>query len=532
MASPFRESAEAPSLSQALTLKRYLRTLREHVILIVVCVVVAGAAAVAYVKTAPKKYSAQSEMLVSPLPADTTLIGLPVLITSGDPTQDVLTGASLVTTTPVATAVLNALQLRESPQDLLASVQAAPVGQTDLISIQADASSAAQAQRIANEFATQVVATRATALHTAIADELPGLKAQAAALPPAERNGPGTVGGQIDQLDQLRTSNDPTITIAATAALPSGPYSPRTKLTVLAALFGGLIVGLGAAFLVDALDPRLQRADQMRKLMPVPILARIPRERRETRGKPILPEQLSFAAAEGYRTMRTMLTSHATEHSRSFLVTSSSPEEGKTTTAINLASALAQGGSSTILIDADLRRPTVASAFGLTVQYGTEHVLSGEVKLADALLTPWSDSTLRVLAVHNPGVDRADKLTLAVAHNLIEQATALADFVVIDAPPLTTVIDALPLARLADDVLVVARLSVSKLSKISELEDLLYEQDQYPTGVVLIGDSPRRRNAYDYAPEESGQTSFRRPRSARGPRERPPASEPVPTGSD
>jgi len=104
--------------------------------------------------------------------------------------------------------------------------------------------------------------------------------------------------------------------------------------------------------------------------------------------------------------------------------------------------------------------------------------------------------------------------------------------VVIDAPPLTTVIDALPLARLADDVLVVARLSVSKLSKISELEDLLYEQDQYPTGVVLIGDSPRRRNAYDYAPEESGQTSFRRPRSARGPRERPPASEPVPTGSD
>ncbi|MBV8987769.1 MAG: hypothetical protein JO372_04325, partial [Solirubrobacterales bacterium] len=238
---------------QGQTFKRYLRTLREHIWLILLCTVLTTAAAAVYVELAPRKYSAQSEMLVSPVPADNSnLVGLPVLISSGNQTTDVLTAASLMTTSQVATAVINALHLNETPTALLANVQATPIGQSNLVAIQATAPSAGQAQAIANEFADQVVATRTTTLHAAISKVIPGLQSQAAGLPPAERNGPGTVGAQVAQLQQLLSSNDPTITIAAPASLPTGPSSPKKTTTLAAALFAGLIIGIGLAFLVDA----------------------------------------------------------------------------------------------------------------------------------------------------------------------------------------------------------------------------------------------------------------------------------------
>jgi tyrosine-protein kinase len=364
-----------------------------------------------------------------------------------------------------------------------------------------------QAQAVANQFATQVIATRTTALHNAIDAILPGLKTQLAALTPSQKTASaGTLGAQISELEQLRLSNDPTITIAAPAALPVAPYTPKTKLSIAAGLFAGLILGLGAAFGLHTLDPRLRREEQVRDLLELPLLARIPRERSRTQGRPMVPGELSFLALEGYRTLRTLLTSRAAGKPRAFLVTGSSPAEGKTTSAINLAVSLAQGGARVILIDADLRRPTIAATLGLRLTYGTEHVLIGEVGLAQALEQVRFERTLvQILAVQRGGVDLANRLSFAVSERLINDAKELADYVVIDSPPLTEVIDTLPLAKLADDVLIVARLGASRLSKLSELHDLLVEQGTGASGLVLIGESPRAGGYYyaeHHAPPE------------------------------
>jgi len=484
---------------------------------VVGCVVIATAVAAAYVKLAPRRYSAQAQMLISPISStDTTLFSLPVLHSSSDPTRDVLTAASLITTPQVADAVVRDLQLRESPGALLASVQATPLNQSNLVSISADASSASQAQAIANDFANEVISTRSAALHAAVAVMLPGIRTQVAALPPAERSGPGTLGDELSQLEQLQTSKDPTITLAAPASLPTGPYTPQTKLSLAAGLFGGLILGIGAAFGFHALDPRLRREEQLRELFDLPILARIPRERMRRRDRPMLPREMSFAAHEGYRTLRTMLTSRAAGEPRAYLVTGSSPAEGKTTSAVSLAASLAQGGARVVLIEADLRRPTIASTLGLELDYGTEHVVTGEVELAEALtVVKFEGVPVRVLAVHKAGMQLADRLSFAAAQRLIREAMELADFVVIDSPPLTAVIDALPLAQLADEVLIVARLGSSKLSKLSELHELLMEQGSYASGLVLIGESPMRRVPYYYSDEESQGLRARRGGEAR-----------------
>jgi succinoglycan biosynthesis transport protein ExoP len=480
--------------------RSYLQVLRERIWLVLACVVIATGAAVAYVETAPKEYTAQAQMLVSPVPSDNaTLFDLPVLHGSNDPTQDVLTASSLMSTPQIAQATAKALGLSQAPSAVLAQVQVLPLGQSNLVSIQAVAPTASRAQALANGFAREIVATRTGALHAAIATILPGLKAQAAALPTTQRNGVGTLGDQVSQLQQLQHGPDPTVSIASLAERPSGPSSPKTHLSIIAGLLAGLIIGIGAAFAFHALDPRLRREEQIRQVFDAPILARIPREPIRKFERPRLPIDLSFAAQEGYRTLRTMLTSSAAGEPRVYLVTGSSPSEGKTTSAISLAISLAHAGSRVILIEADLRRPMIAATLGVQSNYGTEHVLDGQVQLADALTTTTLEgASLGVLTVHQAGVQTVDRMSFGVARRLIRDARRLADFVVIDSPPLTTVIDALPLAQLADEVLVVVRLNVSRMNKLNELRELLASQ---PTkgGIVLIGGSPRRSSPYYYA---------------------------------
>jgi capsular exopolysaccharide synthesis family protein len=482
------------------SLIHYGMVLRERAWVIVACTLLALIAAIAYVELAPKVYQAQAEIEVQAAsPNDSVLSALPVLHQTGDPTEDVLTAASLITTEPVAQSVAGALGHGLTAATALGSVQATPIGQTGLVAIQAASSSPQQARDLANAFVAKTIALSTAKMRAAINLELPAYVAELTQVPRAQRYGPGSLGEQVDELEQLLHQNNPTLVSAAPATLPTAPSSPQKKLSLAAGLIGGLLLGVGVAFIFHALDPRIRREEQLRERFGLPILARIPRQP-HSRPRPLLPSELTPGVHEGYRTLRTTLAARSPSgESRAILITGSAPSEGKSTTAMGLAAALAQGGGRVILIEADLRKPTFAQSFNLSEFNGVERVLIGKVELSKAVVPVRIDGVpLRVLAAHRSAAQISGGLSFAVVRKLINDAKMIADFVVIDSAPLTEVIDALPFAQAADEVLIVARLDQTRINRLDELDDLLTQHGVTRIGLVLIGEHPMRGPRYYY----------------------------------
>jgi capsular exopolysaccharide synthesis family protein len=473
-------------------------------------------AAIAYVATADKVYKADADLLVTPVTGDDpTLTGLPLLRESADPTRDVETAARLVTTRDVAARAKRQLHLADPPSGLLHKVEAEPVAQSNIVSITASASSAKLARDLANAFADGVVAERSEELRRSIDQRIPRLRERVSS--GETGGGPDSPASELSQLTSLKESGDPTLRVETRAATPPSQSEPRPVLTLGAGLLAGLILGISGAFAMHALDPRLRREDQLRELYSLPVLARIPRERkapteihgkrrfgfgpRRTRRRPLSPGQLSPTTLESFRTLRTMLAAsrrgRGQGEGRSVLVTGPSPSEGKTTTAINLAASFALAGHRVILIEADFRRPTVGEALGVRPRVGIGKVLLGNVPVEEALVSakPFGDS-LRLLLVDRADDWLAEVLSLPAATALLAEAERLADYVVIDSPPLTEVIDALPLAQQVDDVVLVVRLGASNLSQLTRLGDLLEQHRIQPSGFVVVGVGSSDESSY------------------------------------
>ena len=194
------------------------------------------------------------------------------------------------------------------------------------------------------------------------------------------------------------------------------------------------------------------------------------------------------------------------------LVTSPSPSEGKSTTAINLASSLALAGNRVILIEADLRRPSIGDALEVSTHYGTGSVLLGMADFQDALVeTKAYGRYLRLLLADKSGAASgfmADQLFLPAAADLVQEAKGLADYVIVDSPPLSEVIDALPLAQQVDEVLVVVRLGRTQLIKLQNLAELLARHDIEPVGFAVVGVQATGEGYYytpTSAPSERGR---------------------------
>lgn len=492
---------------EELGLKRYVETIRERIWLILVAVLVTTAAAVAYVLTAPKTYEAEADLLVTPIASD-TLPSLPLIRQSSDPTRDVETAARLVTNNDVAERVKSELGIEESAEDLLKKVSAEPVAQSNIVAVRGEESSPEEATDLANAFAEAAVTEQTEQLHEEIDNQIAGLQSQL-------QTGEGSLGPRLAELQALRSSPDPTLRVETTADLPENQASPRPALTVAGGLLAGLVIGIAGAFAAQILDPRLRREDQLRRRYRLPILARVPRDQGR-RDQPLTPSRVSSATAEAYRTLRTTLERPAAENlgSRAILVTGPSPGEGKTTTALNLATSLALAGRRVILIEADLRRPALASALGIEEAHaGVVSVLIENVGLQDALVaSPTYGPNLQVLVADFSGGWIAELFSIPAAQRLIDDARAMADFVIVDSPPLTEVVDALPLARKCDDVLIVTRLGKTRLDRIARLGELLADNGIRPVGFAVIGVPPPGRSEYRYymePPQADGQETGR-----------------------
>jgi succinoglycan biosynthesis transport protein ExoP len=493
---------------EELGLKSYLETIRERKVLVIVSTLVCALVAIAYVAVAQKTYKAEADMLITPVAAD-TLPSLPLIRQSADPTRDVETAAKLVTNVDVAARVKAQLHLSDSPQDLLKKVTAEPIAQTNIVAVSAEESSKAEARDIANAFANQAVAEQTDKLHREIASQFQGLKASLGA------SGTSDSTGTLAELQALSTGPDPSIRVETLADLPQSPASPRPALTVVGGILAGLVLGIVGAFASQILDPRLRREEQLRRRYRLPILARIPKEGAR-RDKPLGPRHLSPVAAEAYRTLRATISRppDETKAAQVILVTGPSASEGKSTTAVNLASSLALTGRDVILIEADLRRPSLGSVLDLKpTDGGVVSVLIEHTRLTQALVSsPTYGPHLRVLLADQAGGGWVtDLFSIPAADAMVKDARRLADYVIIDSPPLNEVIDALPLARQADDVLLVARIGQTRLDKLGRLADLLAESGITPIGFAVIGTPRPGRRDYRYYTQTSSDGDRGRP---------------------
>ena len=339
---------------------RYAEIIRERRKLIILCVLVVTIVAGVYAKLASPEYKAEAHLLVTPVNSETNLIGLGLISSTGNPTGDVSTAASLVTTSEVA-ALVAAKIGGTTGRAVLGQVSAVPVAQSNVVAVTGTASTAHGAQAVANGFAIATVQNRTRTLHRQLEAIIPTLKSQVETLPATQRNGPGSLGERLASLQTLLAGPDPTISVESLAQRPDVPSWPRTKLSVIAGALVGLIIGLGAAFALESLDPRVRREETLRRLFRLPVLARVPRERRPaSRNLPVRPGELSPAAQESYRMLRVALGARGrVKGTRSIMITGSTRSEGKSTVSLNLAATLAFSGHK---VDPRRGRPAPALA--------------------------------------------------------------------------------------------------------------------------------------------------------------------------
>jgi capsular exopolysaccharide synthesis family protein len=493
-------------------LSRYVETVRERFWVILAAVVVTTGIAILYVLTATKTYVATSDMLITPITGDDpVLTSLGLLRESSDPTRDVQTASQLIANIDVAKRAGENLETDESPEALLAGVTAEPVANSNIVAVAASETSPEYAAEVANAFAKAAVDERTARMHDQIAARLPRLEAIANADPNVEgvtETAGVSVAAQIAELQTLQSGPDPTMRVQTSASAPASPSSPKKTLSVIAGLIAGLILGIGGAFALQVLDPRLRRESQLRRLYRLPVLARIPKAPRSRSNRPLPPGRTSPFISEAYRTLRATLAGPAgreedSGHGRVILITGSSPSEGKTTSAVNLAASLALLGKRVVLIESDLRRPVLGRLLGASPEKGgVVSVLIGKSELPDALVqTDTYGSNLQLLLAEPDYREGwiTDLFSTPAAAEMISTAREIADFVIIDSPPINEVVDALPLAIAADDVLLVVRLGHSRLDKLRELGELLAENDVSPTGFIIVGTQRPAKGQYHYA---------------------------------
>jgi capsular exopolysaccharide synthesis family protein len=257
---------------------------------------------------------------------------------------------------------------------------------------------------------------------------------------------------------------------------------------------------VGVAFLRERLDDRLRGRGDLEVQSGAPVLAVVPHlgSWKKDHTTVVTLEEPKAAASEAFRMLRTGLLFAATQRElKTILVTSANPGEGKTATVANLAVVLAQANKRVIAVSADLRKPRLHRFFGMKNDQGLTHVLAGEIESHEALLHPGGDH-LGVLASGPVPGNPAEVLTSEAMGELLSKLKEVADFVLLDLPPVLAVSDALALAPFADGVILVADAEHTSRHAVAQARHQLDQVNAHVIGAMLNNFDPSRARAYPY----------------------------------
>jgi capsular exopolysaccharide synthesis family protein len=489
-----------PQPTRILDLRDYARMIRASLRVVLVCALVVAIAAAGYVLLKPPVYEAHANVLVEAVinPAFSNLPGS----TSNVLQPDLNTEAQVVKSTDLASAVITALNLNTTPQQLLGGLHVSVVLNTSLMQIGYVSPNPVTAAKVANSFANQYLVQRRAAVQQLanrvirlLTKQINGqrssynrLESKIAFL--ANSTSPTdlitrqqlehqafliyqtirTEKSQVLAVQELASTSEGG-RIVQTAVAPASPVGPNLPLAIAVGLFLGAIIGSGIAVGRGLWADRVQGRDELSDVIGAPALGVIPHvdswvKRTEaelvTRDEPMSP------AAEAYRLLATNVRfARSARPQELIVVTSALPEEGKSTTASNLAVVLAESGLRTLLVDADLRRPRAKLFLGVPDGRGLQEALGGSLDLSD-LIFQTRVPGLWILRSGRTAEDPAALLASPRSERVFSDLRRAADIVICDAPPVLPVADASILAERADSVLVVHDPRISSRTSLAE----------------------------------------------------------------
>ncbi len=492
-----RQEPEAPNL------ERTLGILRRRGLLIVMSVVVVAGAAFGFSKHQTKKYTATASLAFNANPLSQQIAGLPgSSFSSSDLLAQEASNVELAKSGDAAGNTADVLGHGLTEEKIFGSLSIEGVGESSVVDVAATTTSPALSAEIANTYARRFVTEqRRSQLHyyrTALAI----VRRQLAALSPQERAGSGGLELQnraqtLSLLAELREAN---VKVAAEAAVPTAPSSPRTSRNVILGVIVGLLIGLGLAFLFERFDRRIRQPEDLERIYRLPLLGSIPespalsRSRRGKGARSVLPP----AEAEAFSLIRAHLRFFNVDRDvRTILIASPAPGDGKTTVARHLAEAAARLGARVLLMEVDLRHPTLAAQLDIQTGSGLAGVLLDSTPMGEAaqpvdlVASPNERVRGRTVDVLTAGAmlppNPGELLDSRAMEALLRQAESAYDLVVIDAPPLNAVSDAFPLLTKVDGVVIVGWVGRSRRDAAERLHKVLTGSGASLLGVVANG---------------------------------------------
>jgi capsular exopolysaccharide synthesis family protein len=300
---------------------------------------------------------------------------------------------------------------------------------------------------------------------------------------------------QQKELRVVANSRANNVQVMERGDVPRFPISPNPRRDWITAILAGLTIAIGLAFGIEYMDDSVKTPEDITRRLKIPLLGLVPSVRGE---RVLLTEAVPHDFGEAFRSLRTSLVfTSAAERTRIIGVTSSQPLEGKTTTAANLALALALGGSRVLLIDADMRRPGLHKTIGLQNEIGLSHLLVGQARVREAVQRTSEPNLVAITAGRTPPNPSELLASERMNNFLANLGSGPFDWVIVDTPPVLAVTDAVILApRMSSIVFVVGSEMTRRVHAERALETLRASRPRSISAVLNRVDFDRNKYYY------------------------------------
>lgn len=454
--------------ADGMTILDLFTAVKKHIITAIVTLVVVLAAVAGYTFTRTPQYTASAQLLATYSGIAQTDASAGALSSGASYiNSQIQTYPELVKTEAVLQPVIDKLGLSTTVSALAGEVTASNPKSTMLVEISVTDADAKKASSIANEVAES-------------------LKDQITA--PLTTN------------EGVKITSPVNLQVVQTAYVPSSPSSPDIKANFVAGLAGGIVLGLIAAIVKDLADRRVRQAADAQAIIDVPVLGTLTASDVYKEKAPVIIAKPASPEAEEIRRLRTNLSFALPENNLSnvIVVTSASQHEGKTITSVNLATAFAETGSSVLLIDADVRSPSVAPQLGIEGNVGLTHLLTGKLSAQDAIQRYWKPN-FHVLPAGKQSMNPSIMLNSRAMKSLIAQVAGHYDHVIIDTAPMRVANDAAVFVKEGGELLLVVGLGVAEKKQLRTTVQELKTLEIETAGLCLnFAETDKKKDNYYY----------------------------------